>query len=527
VADKMNSLEILKSTLEPGQLVEILNTVSEGIVICDEGGDILWANEKFLRMHEYKESEVRALNIEKLQMEDKLNPRQWKVVDAVKRGRDVTLREVWHQKWSGEVFPVLLNGRYCRPDAGRPGRVLLSLWDISERKLAEGLLESYEAKVRLLNRLNRTFLLAKDRIPYEEVLYTLRRYFNCDGAAFFSGNRSGILTLQALQTRQKYRLGNTRRSLDLNRRAGELTRIWRDRATGYVNGAPELGDYEKRLGIENVLATVLNFKTRIDGFVVLFNRPGGFREADSGDLEIVGNQLTPLFKTMLQRDRLQRRRKKARDKLESALREKEVLIKEIHHRVKNNLNMVYSLLHFQKKHIGPHNYGEVVETIQNRIKSIALIHEHLYTSPNLNQVNCREYLIHLAREILKSLGLVEKEELLSVSIDRRIFLNLATIHCLGLIVHELVSNAVKHGFRTRKSSPRIFLGLKRGKEEGYYTLAVADNGRGMDPGAFHQPRPSSMGTFLVKTLTENLQGTLSVKTNKGTEVRIDFREIPD
>jgi len=214
-------------------------------------------------------------------------------------------------------------------------------------------------------------------------------------------------------------------------------------------------------------------------------------------------------------------RKRAEDRLKASLNEKELLLKEIHHRVKNNLLVVSNLLEFQTDYTDDPALIQLLEDSQNRIYSMALIHEKLYRSTGLDRVNFQEYLQALVESLLESYS--SQRERVEVDLDlQAIDLNIETANPCGLIVNELISNALKHAFPDGRRG-KIELQLYRGEGQAI-VLAVRDDGVGF-PEDLDFRHVDSLGLELVCMLTEQLQGEIQLDRDRGTRVEITFVEL--
>ena len=209
-------------------------------------------------------------------------------------------------------------------------------------------------------------------------------------------------------------------------------------------------------------------------------------------------------------------RKKAENLLLSALREKEVLLKEIHHRVKNNLQIVYSLLALQANGIADHDVRSLFDESRNRIGSMALIHEKLYRSNDLSHVDFSHYLQELTQNIA---GTYLRPEIKVIVAAEPIFLDINSGIPCGLIVNELVSNSFKYAFPAGKTG-QITVKMTC-TEEGRYLLSVADDGIGF-PENIDFCKTTSLGLQLVTVLAGQLQGEISLSTAAGTRFSISF-----
>ncbi|RPI76273.1 MAG: response regulator, partial [Ignavibacteriales bacterium] len=190
--------------------------------------------------------------------------------------------------------------------------------------------------------------------------------------------------------------------------------------------------------------------------------------------------------------------------IELSLLEKEVLLKEIHHRVKNNLQVISSLLNLQSNSINDPESFEIFRESQNRIKSMALIHEKLYKSKNLLQINLEEYINDLISNVYQSYFGGSNHLPLKLKV-KDIFLSVDTAISIGLIINELISNALKHAFNDNEvPNGEIEVHLNN-EVQNIYCLIVKDNGRGI-PDNFNYKDPKTLGLRLVNSLVHQLDG---------------------
>ena len=216
------------------------------------------------------------------------------------------------------------------------------------------------------------------------------------------------------------------------------------------------------------------------------------------------------------------KRKKAEDQLQASLREKEVLLREIHHRVKNNMQIISSLLSLQSRHIQDPGVLEVFKESQRRIRSMALIHERLYQSADLSRIEFSQYLDNLANRLLHSYQVNSDRVRLSLH-SEEVFLNINTAIPCGLIVNELISNALKHAFPNGRKG-QVAVELRR-NESGEFLLRVSDDGVGF-PKALDFRRTETLGMQIVVTLVDQIDGTIEMGELGRTEFLIRFKEIP-
>ncbi|MGB9838066.1 PAS domain-containing sensor histidine kinase [Methanothermobacter sp.] len=198
-----------------------------------------------------------------------------------------------------------------------------------------------------------------------------------------------------------------------------------------------------------------------------------------------------------------------------SLREKELLLREIHHRVKNNLQIISSLLSIQERKIESDELSKVLRESRDRIRSIALVHEHLYRSTDLTTIRIRDYLINLISKI--SQGQVEKDTTRIRTDIEDLEFNLETSLSIGLIVNELVTNSLEHS-----GAENIEVRL-RGLD-GRFELVVSDDGRGVESPDVLEGS-GNMGWYLVSALADQLDAHINIETEEGLTVTLRFREL--
>jgi two-component sensor histidine kinase len=207
--------------------------------------------------------------------------------------------------------------------------------------------------------------------------------------------------------------------------------------------------------------------------------------------------------------------------LKESLKEKEIMLREIHHRVKNNLQIISSLLKLQSSYIKDPEVVEYFNVSQYRIKSMALIHQQLYRSDSLNKIDFQEYLSTLSKDILSIY--FHRGRKIEIDVDsKNIFFGIDTAIPCGLLISELLSNSFKHAFPERKNGKII---LKITQHDGdKFNLFYRDDGVGL-PRDYNFEHPDSMGMELIQSLVEQLDGTVEIKNESGTEYNINFIEL--
>ena len=226
--------------------------------------------------------------------------------------------------------------------------------------------------------------------------------------------------------------------------------------------------------------------------------------------------------------------KKKKDKeLKDSLEEKEIMLKEIHHRVKNNLQVISSLLNMQVEQYEHPEAIDAINSSRNRVKAMALVHENLYQSENIGKTSLKEYLIMLAKNIYSSYG-VSFERVKFYCETHGIEFGLDTIIPLGLILNEGISNSLKHAFpQGAHGEIKVeFESLDKNNTAGFegscsrerFRLRIKDNGKGL-PENFDPEKTNSLGMTLLTSLAAQLDGEAVINNKVGTEIIIDFKEL--
>jgi PAS domain S-box-containing protein len=211
-------------------------------------------------------------------------------------------------------------------------------------------------------------------------------------------------------------------------------------------------------------------------------------------------------------------RKQMEEDLRRSSREKDTLLQEIHHRVKNNMQVISSLLNLQAKSINDPRMSAIFEDCQSRIRSMALVHEELYQSKNLSHIDIKHYINALLHGLSSS---VYKKATVrfKVAVDD-LFFDIDTAIPCGLIITELATNSFKHAFPKQTDGE---LSIELHQKEDMFHLSVKDNGVGL-PQDFDIAKTRSLGLQLIHTLARQLGGTVEMKSVQGAEITIAFKE---
>ena len=207
--------------------------------------------------------------------------------------------------------------------------------------------------------------------------------------------------------------------------------------------------------------------------------------------------------------------------ISDSLHEKEVLLQEVHHRVKNNLQVISSILNLQTSYVKDKNTLEILRESQNRIRSMSFIHESLYQTKDFSSIDFSDYINALAKNLVHSYSIGAAKITLTTDIEK-VVLNLDQAIPCGLILNELISNSLKYAFPDPECEGTIHLSIKY--EGPNVVIEVRDNGIGL-PEGFNLEKSDALGLQLVYTLTDQLDGQIEFDSEKGTRYFIKFAKL--
>ncbi|WP_317897297.1 sensor histidine kinase [Aurantibacillus circumpalustris] len=201
-----------------------------------------------------------------------------------------------------------------------------------------------------------------------------------------------------------------------------------------------------------------------------------------------------------------------------SLKEKEQLLKEVHHRVKNNLQIVSSLLNLQSDNILDEKYLAIIKDSRNRINSMAIVHEMLYASRDLSKIEIKQYIERLCESIHQSFSRPGSEINFKFKIDQNLYFEIDHMIPLGLIINEVVSNSFKYAFPTNKGE----ISIKLHSENNEFKLDLSDNGIGLLEN-FDPSRDGQLGMQLIIMLVEQMEAKVAIDQKNGTAFYITFK----
>lgn len=456
----------------------LLATTSFGLIIGDIAGNISYANPASLHLLGYSEVDVIAGRLHWSQ----ITPPEFAGRDArarleLKRYGVCAPYEQAFVTRSGRKVPVLVGASALETKPGGEPVIATFITDLSPLKAVEWALQQSEERFRIAQELSLdgfTILRAVRNVDGQIIDFTWE-YAN-PAAEQMLGHPASTL--------------NGKRLLEVLP-GNEASRELFDRCVHVVEtGQPH--DVEIYYDAETINGWFRNMTVKLgDGVAISFS-------------DITG-------------------RKQTEKALKASLREKEVLLREIHHRVKNNLQAISNLLYMQFSYATDEHVRNKLRETQNQIKSIALIHEKLYLAEDLARIDFAEYVQSLTTSLLHSYRVEPEKIRLTLQIDK-LPVNVDTAIPVAIIINELVSNALKHAFPgSDKAEGEIRIELQAVADR-RWRLLVSDNGIGL-PERMELPEHRSLGLQLVYLLTSHMQGTVELKRDNGTTFEIIFTPL--
>ena len=420
----------------------------------------------------------------------------------------------------GSVHWMLGKGRVLYNETGQPRRMLGVGMEVTARKRAEAEAFQRQREAEVLAQLAQTL---NTSLELDMVLQRVT-----EGAQELCGSERGLIMLREPDGESlvsRYQVGFPQMPY-MNLRVepgkgmgGEVVATGRPLRTTDYAADPRFSkdylDYIRTNGRLAILTVPIIIGSRVEGLLYVSNPAS---RPFSAQHEVVLIRLADYAATAIRNAQLYHaaqdelgRRTAAEAQLQTSLREKEVLIREIHHRVKNNLQIVSSLLNLQLRVVDDPRLRALVQDCRQRIQAMALIHEALYQADDLSRVPFEMYLQRLAAQLLRAYGVAPRRIRLTIDADH-LALDIDKAVPCALIFHELLSNALKHGFPARRPGT-IDVGLHCTSHQ--LTMWVRDNGVGVPP-ALDWQHTNTLGLKLVSMLAEQLGGSLLLDREGGT-----------
>ncbi len=453
----------------------ILDSSLDMIMASDNEGKITEINQSALDKFGYKFEEIVKMSPEKLYK----NPKDYQTIAEQLNSKGRYIGEVENVDKNGRVFSSILSASIIKNEEGKQIGAMGISRDISEIKDVERVLSEQSSTIKSIFESNSNMLI----------------WIVDENLNFISFNNSFFNASKLL-------LGETpvaKESL-LSMVEKHLTREDYDYFMSYFNRALK--------GTTQQFEVKLTDIRKNDFWLELYLSPIILENGDIREIACLAHEITD--------------KKYTEEKIKESLYEKEILLKEVHHRVKNNLQVISSILNLQSSYVNDTNTLNILRESQNRIKSMSFIHESLYQTETFSSINFSEYILNLSKNLVYTYqvnpGKLKQEyDIQEISLDLD-----QAIPC-GLIVNELVSNALKYAFPEiegeshKKAS--LFIGLSEENDE--ITMVVSDNGIGLPPN-FDYENTNTLGLQLVVTLVEQLDGKLTLEQENGTKYLITF-----
>lgn len=468
----MGAVEFVRDITEQKRAQKDLHILSatvqqstEGIAIADLDGQITYANDAWAVMHGYEDGHgLVGVNLavfhSKGQLEKDVVPFNKKVKElGTWRG------EVGHITCEGQEFPTLMTSTLLRDEQGRPLAIAGIAKDITERKQAEADLRQSDRR-------------------YRELFENSR-----DGFVIVDSEGRFISANQAYCHMLGYSLDELKQKKDFYEITPEKWREWEREEI-----------WEKRLLQDGYSGIYEKEYMRKDGTVFPVELQSYTVHREDGSIEYLWGIARDISD-----------RKQTEDRIRSLLKEKDIMLKEVHHRIKNNMNTVKSMLSLQAVSLKHEAARKELEEAASRITSMMLLYDKLYRGENPDLVSIRGYLSSLVDEVVKT-------NLKDVHVTKEIddlMVPEKTASSLGIIVNELVTNSLKHAFGKTQDN-RISITAKQTKNR--LAIVIQDNGCGFK----HQPDSDGFGLSLVESLVKKLGGKLKIEAIQGTRCSFDF-----
>ena len=507
-----------------------------GMIMVDREGHIVLINAQTEDIFGYKRDELLGQSIEML-VPKPLRSGHFELRQAFSRDPQArpmgARRDLFGLCKDGTEVPLEIALTPMETPGG--GFVLTSIVDISERKRAEEehrrLLAELQALTKDLER--RVEARTKDLEAAHETLSRSETLFRTlfddspvsllqldfsDAVAYLhqlGAHEAGDLRVRLLSDPDVVATAAAKvKTLAVNQATLELYEAATE--TELLGSRPKILREEALKTYRDGLLAFLDGRTSFEGETMISTRKGNSRNINFRLNVLPGGETTWSKVVVSSFDMTAR--VEAEGKIRASLREKEVLLKEIHHRVKNNLQVISSLLNLQASHLSDPEARKIFGESRNRVHTIALVHEKLYGSSDLSQIQFEEYVQTLVSNLCQSLDAAERDISPIVEIRGiRLPVDLA-IPC-GLIINELVTNSLKHAFPNKRGG-RIEVVLRRDGPD-RLELMVRDDGIGLPSGLDPRKAPS-FGLDLVYTLAEQLRAIVDVRRDPGTAFSFVF-----
>ncbi|MBF0542311.1 MAG: PAS domain S-box protein [Nitrospirae bacterium] len=499
---KQNSIIIPAD--DPQTLGKIFESLNIAIFIVSPEGNITYANVFTFNMLGYEEGELYATSLENIiAIKDMFSQKAW-IKYLTKKGMVKNIERYCISKTNKRI-PVLFSSTIISGNISVEPSLLCAVQDISERKYYEEQLSKAQKYAQSLIDSSMDMILAADkngmitefnRAAQGRFGYELEHVMFQNFIILFDDTTVGVEIYEEVKIKGEISKECICRCSDKSIFPASLSlSVLRD-ITGSISGfVGVLRDISERKQLEDQLKQHhLHLETLV--------------EKRTAELAAVNEMLRSEIND----------RKLAEEKVNVSLREKEVLLKEIHHRVKNNLQIVSSLLNSQSRFVKDKDVLNMFKDSQHRISSMALIHEKLYSSETLSNIDFSAYVSEIADNLLFSYNMDSSDIKMKINI-KDVFLDINEAIPCGLIINEIISNSIKYAFPDNRKG---IISVDFNKTPKGYILYIGDNGIGL-PKDIDFSKTKSLGLHLINILsTKQLDGQIEIERTNGTMFKITF-----
>jgi len=478
---KPATISILRDITEKKKLIEevkekalffesLFDNSSEAVALLDASGHVIKVNKEFEKMFGYTINEMGGQLLDPFVAQGDLLKEAEQIRKRTDKGEKIELETIRVKK-DGSLFNVHITESPIKSGDKIVGKYVIYR-DISARKKAEEKLKESERKYRELVEFADAGILIDDRNGH--IIYANKRL-------------AQIFGYQKISEFKKLTIQDFVHPEDI-----EMVLTYHQKR---VSGKKAPHRYEFR-GI------------RKDGKTVYLEVAASPLKTSEG---IVGTR--SYIWDISEHKRIEKR-------LEKSLKEKSVMLHEIHHRVKNNLQIIISLIRLQARRLKKSKLTEYLQILQDRVYSMSLIHDHFYKETHLDKINVASYI----RDLVDHLFFIhnKKEKQIKIKLDlEKIYLDINKAIPFGMLVNEIITNILKHAFPGKKKG-EFSIKLYREKNKKIWLL-VNDNGVGI-PKEVNIDNPSTMGLQLIRDLTNQIGGEIQIKSNGGTKITVIFPE---
>lgn len=501
-------------------LLKTIETAREAMNVTSVNGIIIYANPGMENLFGYEKGELLGKSPSVLNAGEYPEKTMADIMEAIEKN-DFWEGEIHNKRKDGREFISYATISAFRDEHGKIINFLSTQHDtIEDKKIKEALMRSKE-ELYVRNKIAEIFLTTKDDKLYGDILEIVLEAMRSPYGTFAYINEDGERVVPSM-TEDIWDKCKIPGKTPVFPRETWGKNLWArciiEKKIISSNGPFKVPD--GHIPIFRALAVPVIHQKEVIGNLMVANKDTDYDRNDSKLLQTMADHIAPILHSKLANERYIKDIRSVQDQLTSSLKEKDMLLREIHHRIKNNMQVISSLLRLQSMNIKDRKYADMFKESLNRIKSMALIHEKLYQSHNFISINLNEYLNSLISNILQSY-MVEtkrikiKKEIKNFQIDLE-----KAVPC-GLIVNELFSNALKHAFPDEREGQieMVF----SSNDENEIEILISDDGIGL-PDDLDITHTESLGMNIVKLLViDQLNGKIDIDRKAGTKFHIRFK----